>query len=149
MICVDSSVAVKWLVREQHSQKARALLRVHLDRQEAIVAPPLLPIEIANILRQHVRAGKLAPAHARERLTRFLALPISYVTSLDLYTRALLIAVDHNLPAVYDPSYVGLAESMECPFWTADQRLIRAIGATFPFLHWIGEYEGGQSQSRR
>lgn len=147
MICVDSSVAVKWLLREQHFQKARALLRYQLEQQEGIVAPPLLPIEIANILRQRTRAGKLTPHHAQQRLTRFVSLPISFSAPPDLYSRALTIAVDHNLPAVYDPLYLAVAESYACPLWTADQKLIRAVGQHFPNIRFIGDYRAPASGS--
>ncbi|MBV9279426.1 MAG: type II toxin-antitoxin system VapC family toxin [Chloroflexi bacterium] len=145
MICVDSSVAAKWLLREQYSTKSRALLRTQLEEQQLIIAPPLLPIEIANILRQRIRAGALTPGHAQRRLSRFLALPLTVLAPPDLYSRALAIAVERNLPAVYDPLYVALAESMACPLWTADQKLIRAVGTHFPFIRWIGDYQGGET----
>ena len=52
MICVDASVAGKWLFPEEHSAQADALLRGALEQAEPIVAPPLLPSEVANIVRQ-------------------------------------------------------------------------------------------------
>lgn len=140
MSCVDSSVAVKWLLREQHSRQARALLREQLDQQEAIVAPALLPMEVANILRQRIRSGTFTPVQAQRRLTRFLALPLTFSASPEFYSRALSIAVDHNLPAVYDALYLAVAESFMCPLWTADQKLIRTVGQQFPSLRFIGDY---------
>lgn len=141
MISVDSSVAVKWLLWEEHSAESRALLRSQLEQQEVIVAPPLLPMEIANILRQRIRAGTLTHRQAETRLTHFLSLPLLFLAPAALYSRALAIAVAHNLPAIYDSLYVALAESERCPLWTSDQKLIRAVGETFPFLRWIGDYQ--------
>jgi len=141
VICVDSSVAAKWLLRERHSPEARALLRTQLEQRQLILAPSLLPIEVTNILRQRVRAGTLTPQQAYRRLDRFLSLPLSIVAVESLYRRALTLAVDHNLPAVYDPMYLAVAESQVCPLWTADEKLIRSVGDRLPFIRWIGDYQ--------
>jgi hypothetical protein len=55
VIGVDASVAAKWIFTEQYSEQARALLRAALSAGERIVAPPLLPIEVTNIIRQRMR----------------------------------------------------------------------------------------------
>jgi len=141
VICVDSSVAAKWLLRERHSQEARALLRTQLEQRQLIVAPSLLPTEVANILRQRIRVGALTPQQAYRRLDRFLSLPLSILALPALYRRALALAVDHNLPAVYDPMYLAVAESQVCPLWTADEKLIRGVGERLPFIRWIGDYQ--------
>jgi predicted nucleic acid-binding protein len=33
-----------------------------------------------------------------------------------------------------DASYLALAESVGCDLWTADGRLVRAVGAALPWL---------------
>jgi predicted nucleic acid-binding protein len=55
MICVDASVAVKWILNEENSDRANALYRAAMRTGETIVAPPLLPLEVTNILRQRMR----------------------------------------------------------------------------------------------
>lgn len=102
MICVDSSVAGKWLFTEEHSAQAGELLRVVLEQQEAIVAPALLPSEVANIIRQRQRQGQLQFGEARALLAGFLAVPISLPVPEVLCDRALVLADQYNLPAVYD-----------------------------------------------
>ena len=57
MICVDASVAVKWLLNEERSDRARALYLAALLAGEPIVAPVLLPLEVTNILRQRMRGS--------------------------------------------------------------------------------------------
>ena len=54
MICVDASVAAKWILPEEHSARALALVTTAARAGEAIVAPPLMPFEIANILRRRI-----------------------------------------------------------------------------------------------
>lgn len=140
MICADSSVAAKWSFVEEHSFQARALLRDALAQQDPIVAPPLLPSEVANIIRQRLRQGQVRLEEARALLAQFLALPISLQAPETLYERALVLADEHDLPAVYDAHYVALAELLGATLWTADQRLLRILGGRLPFVRWIAEY---------
>jgi predicted nucleic acid-binding protein len=140
MICTDPSVAAKWSFVEEYSREARALLRDALARQEPIVAPPLLPCEVANVIRQRLRQGQVRLDEARALLAQFLALPISIQALEALYDRALVLADEHHLPAVYDAHYIALAKLLGATYWTADQRLLRALGGRLPFVHWIGDY---------
>jgi predicted nucleic acid-binding protein len=140
MICVDSSVAAKWSFIEEYSAQARALLRVALEQREPIIAPPLLPSEVANVIRQRMRQGRLNLDGARTLLAQFLAVPLSLQAPEPLYDRALVLADAYNLPAVYDAHYVALAELHGATLWTADQRLLRALGGRLPFVRWIADY---------
>lgn len=140
MICVDASVAAKWSFVEEYSGEARALLRLALEQQEPIIAPPLLPSEVANIIRQRLRQGQVRLDEARALLMQLLALPVALQVPESLYDRSLVLADQHNLPAVYDAQYVALAELLGATLWTADQRLLRALGGRLPFVRWIGDY---------
>jgi len=140
MICPDSSVAAKWLFAEEHSAQASALLRTALTAAEPIIAPPLLSSEVTNLIRQRMRQGELERAAARAVLARFLAIPISFQTPEMLYDRALVLADELNLPAVYAAHYVALAELLGATLWTADRRLLRALGGQLPFVRWIADY---------
>jgi predicted nucleic acid-binding protein len=140
MICADSSVAAKWSFVEEYSDEARALLRAALAQQEPIVAPPLLPSEVANVIRQRMRQGQVPLEEARALLAQFLALPIALQAPETLYDRALVLADEYDLPAVYDAHYVALAELLGATFWTADQRLLRTLGGRLPFVRSIADY---------
>jgi predicted nucleic acid-binding protein len=67
---------------EAHSGEARALLRDAPTRQEPIVAPPLLPSEVATIIRQRRRQGQVRLDEARARLTQFLQVAGALVARL-------------------------------------------------------------------
>ncbi|HEV2108093.1 MAG TPA: type II toxin-antitoxin system VapC family toxin, partial [Thermomicrobiales bacterium] len=56
-----------------------------------------------------------------------------------LYHRALAIANAHNLPAVYDAHYITVAELRGATLWTADHRLLHALGDAF-FVQSIADY---------
>jgi predicted nucleic acid-binding protein len=140
MICPDSSVAAKWFFAEEHAAQASALLRTALDGEEPLIAPPLLPSEVANVIRQRLRQGELDRTAARGVLARFLAIPIALQAPETLYDRALVLADEYNLPAAYDAHYVALAELLGATLWTADQRLMRALGGRLPYVRWIADY---------
>lgn len=141
MICVDASVAWKWFYPEEHSHLADELLQTVLASSEEFIAPPLLPSEITNIARQHVRRGLIQLDEAREILAGFLAMPIALQAPATLYTRSLLLAVERGLPATYDAQYLVLSQLLGATFWTADARLVRATSARMPFVRWIGDYQ--------
>ena len=140
MICADASVAAKWILPEQHTPLARALLASARRSGEQIVAPPLLPFEVANIIRKRMTREALPLAVADQRLAGFLTLPITLTAPHGLYRRALALAAAHNLPAVYDAHYVVVAQHYGCDLWTDDQRLLRAVADVLPFVKWIGAY---------
>jgi predicted nucleic acid-binding protein len=140
MICADASVAAKWLFAEEHAAQASALLRDALGVAEPLVAPPLLPSEVANVIRQRLRQGQVRLDEARALLAQFLTLPIRLQAPETLYDRSLVLADQHNLPAIYDAYYVALAELLGATLWTADRRLLRALGGRLPFVRWIGDY---------
>ena len=141
MICVDASVAVKWILEEERSDLAMALYNAVVLTGQSIVAPPLLPLEVTNILRQRMRANpKLSLTDATEQLDDFLALPVDYHNPTGLHHQALVLADTLGLLATYDAHYLALAEHLGCELWTDDQRLIRQVATSLPFVRWIGDH---------
>ena len=141
MICVDASVAIKWVLVEEYSEEALALSAAAVQRGEAVVAPQLLLFEITNVLRQRIRHG-LALADATRLLGAFVNRPMSLGSPPGLHERALAIADTYGLAAAYDAHYIALAQHLDCDFWTDDRRLLRALAGRLPFVRWIGDYEG-------
>ena len=118
---VDASVALKWLVPEPDSARARALSR-------RLHAPDLLLAECANALWRKARAGDLAPSEAHACLARLLEAPVSLTAAHELLSQALELALELNRP-IYDCVYVALAMARGIPLVTADRRLSRAVRA--------------------
>jgi predicted nucleic acid-binding protein len=143
MICVDASVAAKWILNEAYSGTARSLYDACVRDQELVVAPPFLPIEVTNILRQRMRREGLSLAAATHLIDQFLQFSIDLTTVPDLYQQALVLADTYALPAAYDAHYMALAQSLGCNLWTDDQRLLGLLGGRLPFVRWIGDYHEG------
>jgi predicted nucleic acid-binding protein len=141
VICADASVGIKWILDEERSDRARALYSTAIRTGEIIVAPPLLPIEVTNILRQRMRTREaLSLDEASQHLDDFLALLIEYHNPAGLHYQALVLADALGLPATYDAHYLALAEQLGCELWTDDQRLIRQVATSLPFVRWIGDH---------
>lgn len=141
MICLDASVAVKLVLDEELSDRARALVSATLRDRELIVAPPLLPIEITNTLLKHTRApGGFSVGEAERQLDRFFELPLEIRNPNGLHRQALSLAHAFGLPAAYDAHYVALAETLSCDLWTDDRRLLRTLAGRLPFVRPISDY---------
>jgi len=66
-------------------------------------------------------------------------IPIRQVAGAGMM-RAFELAARFRRPAAYDAHYLALADYLECPLWTADQRLYNAVRADFPRIRWLGDY---------
>jgi|SRR5271157_3826597 len=135
-LVVDASVAVKWLFEEQDSDRAEALLTSAGEDNLKLVAPTILPAEIANALWKRMRRGDMDRQKTLDTGERFeeicpLLLPIE-----GLVQRALELAIDSRHP-VYDCLYVALAEELSSELVTADERLYRAFARNFPLVHLL------------
>lgn len=85
MIVLDASVAAKLvLIDEARADQAAALARRCIQQGEPIVAPQLLPSEMANILRQRRRRTALPLVAARQLLADFFALAIMLAAPAEL-----------------------------------------------------------------
>ena len=138
-VVVDASVATKWLVREEHTDKALAILSAWHDEDITPAAPYLLPFEVANALHRKVSRGQLSVGDTARMISQLLSSRLELHHTAELHVRALELASELRQGAVYDAHYLALAEEFGCELWTADQRFHRvAEGAGN--VHWIGDW---------
>ena len=71
-IAVDASVAAKLLLPEAYSDKAITLFEDAVGAGLRVVAPHLLPVEITNVVRRHMRHERLPLSDALVMLDDFL-----------------------------------------------------------------------------
>jgi predicted nucleic acid-binding protein len=119
-IVVDASVAVKWVVEERFSDRARRLAKFELH------GPDLLWIECANILWKKATKGDLTGRQASRALTELRGAPVIISAAEALLEKALAIATGLSYP-VYDCIYLALAQERKMPLLTADERLARVV----------------------
>lgn len=138
-LVVDSSVVIKWFVVEPHSTEAHRLLNDYQVGTLNLLAPDLLGAEIGNIVWKKQRFQGLSPADGQLIIDAFRMLTFQYTPTAVLLDDAYRLAVAHQR-TVYDALYVALAARKKCRLVTADQRLVQAIGPSFPDLVWLGNW---------
>ena len=143
VVVVDTSIALKWVLREGDSPQAEALLDDWFKQGITIVAPSFLAYEIANALYQKSRKGEIDLPQTKKALKALDLLGISFNFPGDftLSRRALELANSFNLPATYDAHYLALAEQLVCDLWTADTRMWNSIQGKLTWVRWLGNYK--------
>ena len=139
-VVVDASVAFKWLVEEENSDKATALTRLWDDEGTQLAAPALMPFEVANALHRRVVRGDLGVEVAADLMQDLMSLGGVLHETPSLHRRALELASQLKQGSVYDAHYLALAESLGCELWTADERFYRAASPGVQDVRWIGEF---------
>ncbi len=139
-VVVDASLVFKWLVEEEDSDDAEALLEHWQGQRIAPIAPSLMLFEVANALHRRVtRAGltiELAALLIESRLIPLMLLN----NAPEVHRRALELASELGQGAVYDCHYLALAEILDCEMWTADERFYRSASPMVSRLRLLNEF---------
>lgn len=121
MIVVDCSYTMAMVMPDE---------RLPLSIQQAIegrlVVPALWPFEVANVLRNVVRRGRLHGTEIAEVCARLDAYGIEVLGSADASVQQRFAAASaHDLTA-YDAAYLDLALQRRCALATVDARMAAA-----------------------
>ncbi len=143
VVVVDTSVALKWVIDEDDTDKAVALLSRWFVAKTTVLAPILLVYELTNAIYQHIRKGEMDLDDAGKALDSALLMFLELDSPGDSSQnrRAMELAHRYTLPATYDPHYLALAERESCEYWTADARLWNAVKGKLPWVRWLGDYK--------
>jgi predicted nucleic acid-binding protein len=128
---IDASVGLNWLLPEPGAAAALHLRSRLVEGGVAVYVPDLFWAEAANVLWRLTRSGaaRLEAIEARELLEVLRAAPLSTEPVGSVAGRALEIACETGVTA-YDATYVAVAELRRARLWTADRRLVAALGGT-------------------
>jgi len=96
-----------------------------------LMAPHLMVVEVANILRRLARAGVLAEAEAGMAHADLIRLRVQLFDYAPFADRVWTL---RNNVTAYDALYVSIAESLDIPLATLDRRLTTAVGPSCRFL---------------
>ena len=130
---IDASVALKWVLPEIDSDKAIRLRTAFQASVHDLISPDVFPIEVSNSLARAERNGVIPPGVADIHLTNILSTSPQLHPYQPVLRRALAIACSAK-HGIYDCVCVALAEREGCELVTADDKLIKKLGATFPFI---------------
>lgn len=138
LVCVDASFALKLVLAEEDSEKARMLWESWIKSDVEILAPPLLLYEGASAIRGLVYRKMLTLEKGDLAFRALQAQAITFSSPPEIHDKAWNLAKMLNQPKVYDCHYLALAELSNCEFWTADERLFNAVKKQLRWVKWIG-----------
>jgi predicted nucleic acid-binding protein len=121
MPVIDASVAVKFVVAEDGTADAAALLR----SSEPLIAPDWLLVEVGHALWKKAQSGFIAPAVAVEALEAMPKFFEELYPTPELLQRAYTLAFDLN-HWLYDCLYLELARQEDTVVVTADRKFKNA-----------------------
>jgi predicted nucleic acid-binding protein len=121
VIVVDASALLEVLLRTPAAQAVESRL---FEERQTLHAPHLLDAEVAHVLRRYANIGEIDEKRGSEALADLTDFPIRRYPHDFLLSR--VWGLRSNFTA-YDAIYVALAEALNAPLLTRDQRLITAV----------------------
>ena len=120
MIVLDASALLEMLLRTPRGiARATQLLSGSAD----LAAPDLIDIEVAQVLRRYAHREALSPQRGKAALEDLSAFPITRYPHEPLLQRVWDLRANFT---AYDATYVALAEWLNAPLLTCDERIARA-----------------------
>ncbi len=120
---LDNSVVCGWLLENQATPYSDAIAQRLQDDQA--VAPPLLRLEYANVLRTACKRGRLTAQQAQDAIAQLAELPVEIDAELPDAAQLLALALRYDLSS-YDATYLDLALRRQLPVATQDVALAQA-----------------------
>jgi len=132
MNVLDASVAIKWVLPEQDSEKALVIRDEFQKQIRELIAPDVFPVEVAHALTRAERKGLITQDDVDAKMADiYLSAPILH-DYIPLLERAIEMAKQFRI-GVYDCLYLALAEQEQCAFITADAKL-KALSLPYVML---------------
>jgi predicted nucleic acid-binding protein len=123
-IVVDAGVALKWVLHEEHSDRATVL-----GPRREMLTSALLWAEAGNAIATRVRRGELDRVRGNDALRDLQASPLQ-TRPLDAGATLAALAIAHDLAhPIYDCCYLAVALEENTVVVTADRRFRTAVAA--------------------
>ena len=116
---IDASIAVKWFVNEEKSNKAIEIRDLHINRKVTIIVPEIIFLEVINALRYKKLDKELLNNVNNDLFDMQL-----HVEKLNnfLLAKAIILSIQYDL-SLYDSLYAAIAQLHGCPLVTEDEKL--------------------------
>lgn len=126
-VVADASICGAWILPDEASDRAEALLERLVAGQSQLVVPALWWYELTNLVQMAQRRGRLTVRDGQAALRALEALPSPACDMPDGPARQRIgtLARQHALTA-YDAAYLEIAQRLGLPLLTADRSLEKA-----------------------
>lgn len=129
-LVLDTSVALKWHLQEEHSDEAARILDAVGSTVSELLAPSTLQPEFFNALWQRRRRREMSPEEVAQAWDDFRAGdPATLYDPADLMPRAAEMVLETGV-IIYDALFLALAEDADTVMVTADDKLLGALRGT-------------------
>ena len=122
MIVLDASAVLELVLRTPAGKRVAERIE---SPDETLHAPHLIDLEVAQVLRRYEAGRTLSPSRAQEALEDYRSLDLTRYPH-EIFLRRIW-ELRRNVTA-YDGVYLALAEVLDAPLLTADQRLASTSG---------------------
>ena len=123
-IVLDASFAAAWILPDESSNDAEACLQKILEGELEMVTTALWHYEMCNLLNTAIRRKRLDEGSADSALGLLQQLPVGiHDHQQELWQRRLQILARRFGLSAYDAAYLELADRLQCPLRTNDNKL--------------------------
>ncbi len=138
---IDASIAVKWFIVEDYSDKALKLLKDYGNGVADLYAPCFFKLEVANALRKYFVKGILSKEMVYRIYNLFKNIELNYIIERwDLVDRALKYSINNSI-TLYDALYIIIAKHVNGKMVTADDKLYRRLKDVEEDIVHIRDYD--------
>ena len=134
---IDASFLLKLFLPEEDSEKVHELWSSWIENSVEVVAPTLIMFEASSVIRNKLHRKFLNEKDASEIIDRMKRIDMTLVYTDEILESAWEIASRLRMPVLYDCFYLALAQLINTPLWTANEKLYRAARDLKPGLNLI------------
>lgn len=127
----DASVAIKWLIWEEGTERAHKLL----DQIEFFYVPNLFLMEIDAVITKRVRKKEMTGVEALIKREQFRKFPFEQISYKEIEELAFELSIGFPI-TLYDAAYLATAIDHQAKLYTADHRLANGLSGT-PFSEYV------------
>jgi len=139
-LIVDANVIAKLYLRdEQCTVNADALFSKFQRREIELVAPRLIMYEVPAAIRKAVVQTRVSEEIGHDAIHSLEHLGLVIIDDSKAKHEAFKLAINYGC-TYYDAMYLLLAEDLDCPFITADDKLWRPLHYSLPYIVRLANY---------
>lgn len=124
MIIVDTSVVIKWFIKEDHSERAGKILLDMEKKKIKVILPNIVLLELINALSLGIQ--KLPEIEIQEAINYLFNLQelqqIEFTSSTKENLLNVINIVNSFKIASYDALFIAIAKEKNCVLLTADRK---------------------------
>jgi len=139
-LVIDANVIAKLYLRdEQYTINADTLFSKFQQGEVKLIAPRLIMYEVPASIKKAVTRARVGEEIGKEAIRSLEDLGLIIVDDSNAKYEAFRLAVSYGC-TYYDAIYLLLAEDLDCPFITADDKLWRPLYRRLPYIVRLASY---------